>query len=242
MISLSPSIERYQKVESIELNDDGQRMKRKEEEEDDHDKQTKKRKTEGRVMVRLETKRSCLWTQAHFTRDMYDELKDLVLEIEPPNMMYGKTVRQRRDIGFFSDASAGYRYSGQIMVSKPLSSVPALASLLKEVNATLDTSFNGILVNRYADGTKYIGAHSDDERDLDKSGKNRVASIAYGPGIRTFRIRRKTDKTVVLNYRHEPCTLVVMEGAFQQEFTHEVPIEKKVREPRISVTFRHHTQ
>jgi hypothetical protein len=31
-----------------------------------------------------------------------------------------------------------------------------------------------------------------------------------------------------------------MGGDFQKEFTHEVPIEKKVREGRYSLTFRQH--
>ena len=34
--------------------------------------------------------------------------------------------------------------------------------------------------------------------------------------------------------------LLHMGGDFQKEFTHEIPIEKKVKEPRISFTFRYH--
>jgi alkylated DNA repair dioxygenase AlkB len=36
--------------------------------------------------------------------------------------------------------------------------------------------------------------------------------------------------------------LVHMGGDFQKEFTHEVPIEKKIREGRYSFTFRQHLQ
>ena len=33
-----------------------------------------------------------------------------------------------------------------------------------------------------------------------------------------------------------------MGGKFQEEFTHEVPIEKKITDERISFTFRKHNQ
>ena len=34
------------------------------------------------------------------------------------------------------------------------------------VNNLFKVNFNGILVNRYADGKDYIGSHSDDEKNL----------------------------------------------------------------------------
>ena len=37
-------------------------------------------------------------------------------------------------------------------------------------------------------------------------------------------------------------SMLQMGGDFQKEFTHEIPIEKKVKEPRISFTFRKHTE
>lgn len=127
------------------------------------------------------------------------------------------------------------------MPAFPLSSAPLLQHLLPGVNQSLGTHFNGILVNHYINGEKYIGAHSDDERGLDKGGRNMVAGIAFG-AIRKFRIRNKQTKAIVLDYPHTPGTLIVMEGDFQKEFTHEIPIEKKVKEERISVTFRHHIE
>jgi alkylated DNA repair dioxygenase AlkB len=127
------------------------------------------------------------------------------------------------------------------MASQPLSDHPFLVEILNQVNTQLGTNFNGILVNSYLNGEKYVGAHSDDERGLDKSGRKIVAGLAYG-AIRKFRIRDKVTKKRVLDYPHLPGTLIVMEGDFQQEFTHEIPVEKKVREERISITFRHHTE
>lgn len=74
---------------------------------------------------------------------------------------------------------------------------------------------------------------------LTKGGNNRIASIAYG-AVRIFRIRNKQTKKIVLDYNHTPKTLLVMEGDFQKEFTHEIPIQKNITEGRISLTFHHH--
>ena len=54
-------------------------------------------------------------------------------------------------------------------------------------NDIFKSNYNGILVNRYQDGTENIGAHSDDEKYLDQSG---VVAISYGHQ-RKFRIRDK---------------------------------------------------
>lgn len=96
------------------------------------------------------------------------------------------------------------------------------------------------LAQHYTGGTKCIGSHSDDESALDKSGASRVVSISFG-ATRTFRIRNKATEEIVLDYPQASGTLLVMEGEFQNQFTHEVPVQKRVNEERISVTFRHHT-
>ena len=101
---------------------------------------------------------------------------------------FGKTFHQNRDIGFFSDDSIGYHYSGQLAPSIPLTS--NLQVLLQFVNKEFGAEFNGILVNYYENGNETIGAHSDDERNLDSVG---VVSVSYG-ATRKFRIRHKSTK------------------------------------------------
>lgn len=157
------------------------------------------------------------------------------LHIRPEIKLYGKTVHQNRDVGFFSDTSIGYRYSGQLARSQPLT--PALSGLLQNVNTLYNASFNGILVNRYQDGNNYIGSHSDDEAGLDKTG---VVAVSHG-AVRKFRIRDKKTKAIVEDVLMEPGMILCMSGRFQEEFTHEVPVEKRVKTPRYSFTFRHHT-
>jgi alkylated DNA repair dioxygenase AlkB len=162
-----------------------------------------------------------------------DEIKDKLL-VKPPIQLYGKIVYQQRSIGFFSDESIGYYYSGQLAKSKPLQ--PDSAELMKIINARFGTNYNGILINKYEDGNDYISDHSDDEKNLDKEG---VISISYG-AVRKFRIRDKLSKKIIMDIPTTSNSIIHMCGNFQKEFTHGIPVEKKVKEVRYSLTFRTH--
>ena len=157
-----------------------------------------------------------------------------ILNITPEIMVYGRVVCQKRDVGFFSDTSIGYRYSGKISVSKPMT--PNLIKLMAFVNKKYGSNFNGILINRYNSGEDYISAHSDDETNLDP-----VGVIAISSGVsRIFRIRCKSDKNIVDDFYTDDTHILHMGGDFQKEFTHEIPVEKKVHGIRYSFTFRKH--
>jgi alpha-ketoglutarate-dependent dioxygenase alkB family protein 2 len=102
-----------------------------------------------------------------------EEIDGLLMH-NPEIYVYGKKCNQHRSIGFFSNESIGYRYSGQLAESIRLT--PNTELLLNYVNSTLTSDFNGILVNKYANGEDYIGKHSDDEKCLSNLG---VVSISY---------------------------------------------------------------
>jgi len=163
-----------------------------------------------------------------------EEVEDKLL-VKPPIQLFGKTVHQQRDIGFFSDESIGYYYSNQLAKAQPLQT--NLAKLMKIINDRFDTNYNGILVNYYDGGDNYIGDHSDDEKNLDKGG---VISISYG-AVRKFRIRDKLSKKIVMDIPTTSNSIIHMGGDFQKEFTHGIPTEKKVKGSRYSLTFRTHT-
>lgn len=181
---------------------------------------------------------------AYLSKGMYadeDLLKQCVLDADPqleerpPVIIYGKVCKQPRNVGFFSDISDGYRYAKNTMVSKPLT--PALSELLRSINKVIGSEFNGILINKYNDGNDYICAHSDDETKLDANG---VVSISYG-SERIFRIRDKVTKKIICDEPTTHCSIYHMGGDFQKLYTHEIPVQKKIKEPRFSFTFRKHT-
>ena len=159
---------------------------------------------------------------------------DTQLEERPEIILFGKKCKQQRNVGFFSNESIGYKYSKKMMDSKPLSE--SMSELLLTINMAIGAEFNGILVNKYMDGNDYISAHSDDESGLDSVG---VVSISYG-SERIFRIRDKETKEIMCNESTTHCSILHMGGNFQKLYTHEIPIQKKIKEPRISFTFRKH--
>jgi alkylated DNA repair dioxygenase AlkB len=166
-------------------------------------------------------------------RECVGEVKDKLI-LNPPIIVYDKPAIQHRSIGFFSNTSIGYRYSNQI--AKSIALTPKLEILLKLINDKFNSEFNGILVNKYIDGNDYIGAHSDDEKNLDSIG---VVAISYG-AVRKFRIRDKKTRKIVKDIPTLSNHIIHMAGNFQKEFIHEIPIEKKVKEERYSFTFRKH--
>jgi alkylated DNA repair dioxygenase AlkB len=162
-----------------------------------------------------------------------EDVKNLI-NCNPEIIIYGKTVCQRRDVGFFSDTSIGYKYSGKL--SPSISMTPNLIKLLEFINKKYNSDFNGILINRYNSGKDYISAHSDDEKNLSSVG---VVAISSGC-VRIFRIRNKSDKSIVDDFYTDDTHILHMGGDFQKEFTHEIPIEKMVHGTRYSFTFRKH--
>ncbi len=177
-----------------------------------------------------------------YTMDDYNELMSLCIEeiqdrliINPKIKIFGKDAIQHRSVGFFSDTSSGYYFSGQLAASVPLT--PNLDVLLEKINTLFNSDFTGILVNKYNDGLDYIGAHSDKTQHLDNS--HGVVAISYG-AVRKFRIRNKITKENVVDVPMLPNNIIHMGGDFQKEFTHEIPIEKKIKEVRYSLTFRKH--
>lgn len=185
----------------------------------------------------IETKKSFLDTYSFneniLIQKCLDEI-DSKLIVNPKIKIFGRDAIQHRDVGFFSDKSKGYYYSGQFAKSIPLTE--SLKQLLKKINILFKSEFNGILINKYKDGKKYIGAHSDDEKNLDKVG---VVALSYGES-RKFRIRNKQTKKIVKDIETISGELIHMGGEFQKEFLHEIPIQSKITSERYSFTFRKH--
>lgn len=144
------------------------------------------------------------------------------LDYHPEIKIFNKICHQQRSIGFYSDTSKGYNYSSTLTPSKDMK--PCLRELLIYINDKFDSNFNGILINKYDNGSEYIGKHSDDERGLQP--KCGVIAMTYG-AVRKFRIRDKFTGKIILDVPTESNKIIQMIGDFQKEFTHKIPVEKK---------------
>lgn len=77
-----------------------------------------------------------------------------LLKNKPEIVKFGKICHQQRNIGFFSNESIGYKYSGQIAESIPLNKY--LEKLLEIINIKFNSNYNGILINEYENGLDVI--------------------------------------------------------------------------------------
>ena len=96
--------------------------------------------------------------------------------------------------------------------------------------------FNGVLLNLYRDGNDSMGWHRDNEVELGK--EPTIASVSFGAS-RDFKLRHTSDKSLLINQVLEDGSLLIMAGQCQDYWLHSLPVRKRVKEPRINLTFRY---
>lgn len=113
---------------------------------------------------------------------------------------------------------------------------PALQSIRERVEATTGLQFTSVLVNLYRDGKDGVGWHRDRDRELGP--KPIVASVSFGE-TRPFEIRHKFRKELEkIRIPLHHGSLLLMAGAMQHFWEHQVPKTAKEIRPRINLTFR----
>jgi alkylated DNA repair dioxygenase AlkB len=146
--------------------------------------------------------------------------------------IYGRWVKVPRLMCWYGDPDAWYRYSG--VNHQPMRWTPTLQAIREKVEQQCQCTFNSVLANLYRDGNDSMGCHADDEKEL---GINPViASLSLGDE-RLFKLHHKKtkDKLDIVLGRGD---LLVMAGTLQHHWIHAVPKTKKLKTPRINLTFR----
>jgi alkylated DNA repair dioxygenase AlkB len=174
-----------------------------------------------------------------FSKNKFNYLWDNRCTTETYVTMFGKNVKVPRH-----QSSYGYDYefSGQILKMEESIENSIYSDYLKLVNS-IDPyyGFNQLVTNCYADGSKYIGAHSDDETQMEEYIVSTL-TLCEPSGVRKFRIRDKRTKKIVQDFETKHGFYYVMGGNMQKEFTHEIVKigGKKGTDTgrRISLTFR----
>jgi alkylated DNA repair dioxygenase AlkB len=162
---------------------------------------------------------------------LYNQL--LALEWSQPDItVFNKTHKIPRKQIYMGDTGTGYRYSNQLFMPEPWQA--SVQNLKNTLNARFGTQFNAVLLNWYRNGEDKMGWHADDEPELGFSPT--IASITLG-AARKFKIRENTSKSVTdLYLAHGSCLL--MAGHSQRDYQHSLPVQKRVLEGRINLTFR----
>lgn len=148
--------------------------------------------------------------------------------------MFGKTIESRREVAFFGTEPLSYGYSGTRHHASTLPS--ALTQILKRVQERCDEPFNTILATRYPDGNVGVGWHRDDEPELGPRRHIQIASLSLG-ATRRFETRNQGTQEIQ-RIGLENGTLALMARGFQERWQHRVPLEPRITEPRINLSFR----
>lgn len=148
-------------------------------------------------------------------------------------MMFGKPVMQPRRTALYGDDGLTYRYSGRTM--RPMPWTPTLLLLKRIAEHYANEQFTTVLLNLYRNGQDSMGWHRDNERELGPEPV--IASISLG-ATRMFQCKHRTDPTQRLSLPLHHASVLVMKGAMQEHWYHQVPKERGVTEPRINLTFR----
>ena len=149
-------------------------------------------------------------------------------------VVFGKKHFEPRLTAWYANQGTHYAYSNKILQPKDWS--VELIELKTKIEKILPgKSFNSVLLNLYRDGNDKMGWHSDNEKEL---GPNPcIASLSFG-ATRYFDLKHKQDKTKRFRFELSSGMLLVMSGSLQDYWLHQVPQQKKVKEPRINLTFR----
>lgn len=152
---------------------------------------------------------------------------------QPRVHLFGHDHPVPRRVAWYGDPQASYTYSG--LKHQPLAWTPLLASIRQQVEVQVNAPLNAVLLNLYRDGQDSMGWHSDDEAVL---GRNPlIASLSLG-GERRFDLRRKGQGRIAHSLQLEHGSLLVMRGATQHYWQHQVAKTRRPCAPRINLTFR----
>ena len=153
--------------------------------------------------------------------------------------MFGREVAVPREVAWYGDPGVTYFYSNTEHPARGWNE--PLLQLKTEVEQYTSATFNFVLLNGYRDGTRHMGWHSDDEREL--GAEPVIASVSIG-ATRRFRVRakRKALPPGARRYSNaidlEVGSLLVMRGASQREFEHCLTKTASAVPARMNLTFR----
>jgi len=148
-------------------------------------------------------------------------------------MMYGKELPLPRLSAWYGDNNKPYTYSG--ITLNPLPWTNELLQIKERIETEAKVRFSSVLINRYRDGQDYVGWHTDAEKEL---GKNpTIGSVNFG-ATRKFQLRRIDDHKEKFEVELKHGTFLVMGGATQHFWQHQVPKTATKIGERLNLTFR----
>jgi len=166
------------------------------------------------------------------SKKFFDSLLNNIIWKQEKTNMYGKELMFPRLTAWYGDSDKPYTFLG--ITLKPNEWTNELLEIKNKIESETDAVFNSVLLNRYRNGNDSISWHTDAEKEL---GENPViASVNFG-ATRKFQLKHiRTNERIDLELNNG--SLLIMQGALQHYWKHQVPKTKKIVSERINLTFR----
>lgn len=147
--------------------------------------------------------------------------------------VFGKTHPQPRLTAFYGKEGRPYSYSGIAMY--PHAWTSPLIFIKDEIQEVCPAPFTSVLLNLYRDGKDSNGWHADNEKELGRDPV--IASVSLGAG-RWFQLRHNAKRECRQKIFLEHGSLLIMAGATQRFWKHQIPKTATDIGERINLTFR----
>ncbi|MCE3226976.1 MAG: alpha-ketoglutarate-dependent dioxygenase AlkB [Bacteroidetes bacterium] len=147
-------------------------------------------------------------------------------------VIMGKLISTARKVAWYGDENFSYTYSGVTKTALPWTKELLELKLLAE--KITGATFNSCLLNLYHTGEEGMAWHSDGEKMLEKNGT--IVSMSFG-AERKFSFKHKSTKETV-SLVLERGSILAMKDETQTYWLHRLPPTTKVKDARISLTFR----
>ncbi|MDB4135846.1 alpha-ketoglutarate-dependent dioxygenase AlkB [Gammaproteobacteria bacterium] len=146
--------------------------------------------------------------------------------------IFGKEHKIPRLQSWYADKNINYAYSGKNLARNDWNEI--LNEIKKDIELKTSLEFNSVLANLYRNGNDSMGMHADDEKELGP--KPVIASLSLGEERNIF--FKHKYKNISFYVPQESGKLIVMKGNTQEFWKHGIKKTKKIKNPRINLTFR----
>lgn len=163
----------------------------------------------------------------------FEHLKKIIPWQQDDIIVFGKVYAQPRLTALFGNNGKPYSYSSITM--QPHKFNKELLEIKNRIETKSNVEFTTCLLNLYRDGKDSNGWHADNEKEL---GQNPViASVTLGQE-RFFHLKHRTEKDLKHKLLLEHGSLLLMQGATQHNWLHQIAKTKRPIGERINLTFR----
>lgn len=200
---------------------------------------TQNEKIKPREFEKYSVKDGEIWFMPNFmpldkTDEYFQALLSTINWKQEQIKMYGKTYPVPRKTAWYGEDGFNYKYSG--INCRPDPWTKELLDIKKVIEYFVrDHKFNSVLLNLYRNGNDKVSWHADDEPELAENPT--ISSVSLG-ATRRFDFRHKEDPKEKFQIELTSGSLIVMTGTLQHYWLHQIPVQKKINEPRINLTYR----